>query len=53
MNIEVKNLEKSQVELKVEMPYADLKPFIEKAAQKISQNLKVDGFRSGKIPLIS
>jgi len=45
---ELKKLPKSEVEIKVTVPFAELKPFEEKAAQNISQNTKIEGFRPGK-----
>lgn len=51
MQIEKKDLEKSQVELNVELTVAEFKPYIEKGAKKISKEVKIDGFRPGNIPL--
>jgi len=50
MKVEKKNLEKSQIELLVELSVDEFKPYIEKGTKKISEEAKVDGFRSGKIP---
>jgi len=50
MQIEKKNLEKSQIELNVELSQDEFKPFINKAAKRISKEVKIDGFRSGNIP---
>ena len=41
---------KSQIELKVELSVDEFKPYIEQGAKKISKEVKIDGFRSGKIP---
>lgn len=41
---------KSQVELLVELSVDEFKPYIEQGAKKISKEVKIDGFRSGKIP---
>jgi len=41
---------KSQLELLVELPIDEFKPYIEQGAKKISKEVKIDGFRSGKIP---
>ncbi|MFH1744772.1 MAG: trigger factor [bacterium] len=51
MKVEKKNLEKSQVELRVEMTFLEFEPYISKAAEKISKDVKIDGFRPGKAPL--
>ena len=50
MKVEKKDLEKSQIELNVELSLDELKPFINKAAKRISKEVKIDGFRSGNIP---
>lgn len=50
MKIEKKDLEKSQLELNVELSVEEFKPFIEKGAKKISEEVKVDGFRPGSVP---
>ena len=50
MKVEKKNLEKSQIELNVELNQDEFKPFIDKAAKRISKEIKIDGFRSGNIP---
>ena len=48
---ELKKLPKSQVELSVTIPHDELKPFVEQATQKLSEQTKIDGFRPGKVPL--
>ena len=50
MKVEKKNLEKSQVELNIELSLDEFKPFINKAAKRISKEVKIDGFRAGNIP---
>lgn len=50
MKTEIKKLPKSEVEIMVEISPEELKPFLEKAAVKISQQVKIDGFRPGKAP---
>ncbi|HAM88578.1 MAG: Trigger factor [Candidatus Falkowbacteria bacterium GW2011_GWC2_38_22] len=50
MNIEKKDLEKSQIELNIELTVEEFKPFIEKGAKKVSESVKVDGFRPGSVP---
>jgi len=50
MKVTRKDLEKSQVELLVELSVADFAPYIEKGAQKLSEEVKIEGFRPGKVP---
>jgi len=50
MKVEKKELEKSQIELTVELSFDEFKPYIEKGAQIVSQEVKVEGFRPGKVP---
>lgn len=41
---------KSQVEIIVEIEMEEFSPYVERAAEKISKELKIDGFRAGKVP---
>lgn len=50
MKVEKKDLEKSQIELTVELSVEEFKPFLVQGAEAISQSLKIDGFRPGKAP---
>ena len=50
MNITKKELEKSQIELTVELSLAEFKPYIEKGVKKVSEEVKIGGFRPGKVP---
>lgn len=50
MKSEVKKLPKSMVEITVELSVEELKPYLEKAAAKISETAKIEGFRPGKAP---
>lgn len=50
MKVEKKDLEKSQVELTVELSLEEFKPYIEKGANKVSKDVKIEGFRPGKVP---
>jgi trigger factor len=50
MKIEKKDLDKSQIELKVELSPEEFRPYIDKGAVKVSKELKIDGFRPGKVP---
>lgn len=51
MQVNKKDLEKSQIELTVELSVEEFAPYIEKGAQKIAQEVKIEGFRPGKAPL--
>jgi trigger factor len=50
MNITKKDLGKSQIELTVEMTADEFKPYILRGAEKVSLDVKVEGFRPGKAP---
>ncbi|MBT4516313.1 MAG: trigger factor [Candidatus Komeilibacteria bacterium] len=50
MNITKKDLEKNQVELSIEVSLEEMKPHLEKAAEKMSKKTKLPGFRPGKAP---
>ncbi|KKR04759.1 MAG: Trigger factor [Parcubacteria group bacterium GW2011_GWC2_39_14] len=50
MNIVKKDLPKKQIELLFELTSEELKPFVETAAQEISAEKKIKGFRPGKAP---
>lgn len=50
MKVTRKDLDKSQVELLVELSVEDFAPYIEKGAQKLSEDVKIEGFRPGKVP---
>jgi trigger factor len=48
MKIEVKKLDKGQIELTIEITVDEYRPFLEQAAKKISADTKIPGFRPGK-----
>lgn len=50
MKIEKKEINKTQVELIVEISIEELKPFLNQATQEISKDVKVPGFRAGNVP---
>ena len=50
MNVEVKKLPKTQVELTVEVSAEELQPFVIQSAVEISKELNISGFRPGKAP---
>src|SRR5574344_2401548 len=51
MQVTKKELEKSQIELTVEMTAEDFAPYIEKGAAKLAEKVKIECFRPGKAPL--
>lgn len=51
MQIEKKDLPKSQRELSVSLSLEEFSPYIIKGAQKVSESVKIEGFRPGKVPL--
>lgn len=48
MKTEVKKLERGEVELKIELSVEEYEPFLKQAAQKISENINIKGYRKGK-----
>src|SRR3989338_3762903 len=50
MNITKKDLGKSQIELTVEMTDEEFKPYALRGAEKVSSEVKIEGFRPGKVP---
>ncbi|MDD5749719.1 MAG: trigger factor [Patescibacteria group bacterium] len=50
MQITKKELEKSQIELAIELSEEEVRPQLEKAAQALSAQQKIPGFRPGKVP---
>lgn len=50
MKVTKKDLEKSQIELTVELSVKEFEPYIQKGADKVSKEVKIDGFRTGKVP---
>src|SRR5690349_8984088 len=48
MHYAIKDLAKSQKELKVTIPPEELKPYMERAAAELSGRVKIEGFRPGK-----
>jgi trigger factor len=46
----VENLSPTRVRLAVEVPFADLKPSLDKAYREIASQVRVPGFRPGKVP---
>lgn len=50
MNITKKDLGKSQIELTVVMTAEEFKPYVSRGAEKVSLEVKIEGFRPGKAP---
>lgn len=51
MKVDKKDLPKKQIELTVELAPEEVRPYLDKAAEKISQDVDIPGFRKGKVPL--
>ncbi len=51
MEIKIKKLPRSQIELLIEVELREIKPYLDKAASVISERIKIAGFRPGKAPL--
>ena len=50
MKSTVENVSETRVKLKVEVPFADLKPNLDSAYKKIASQISIPGFRKGKVP---
>jgi trigger factor len=50
MKVTKKELPKSQIELLVELSFEEFKPYIDRGAKKVSEEVKIDGFRPGQAP---
>ena len=50
MSSTVEKLGPSRVKLTVEIPFADLKPHLDKAYADIASQVTIPGFRKGKVP---
>ena len=50
MKINVKKLNNNQVEIEVEVPSAQMEEYFQLAASELSKDMKVAGFRPGKVP---
>jgi len=50
MNIKKNNLPKSELEIVVTVEVQELKPYLDKAIKKISQETNIPGFRKGHVP---
>ncbi|OGF26591.1 trigger factor [Candidatus Falkowbacteria bacterium RIFOXYC2_FULL_47_12] len=45
-----KEQNQKEIEITVELSWDELKPYLDKASEKISEDVKVEGFRPGKVP---
>lgn len=50
MKVNRQDLPKSQIELTVEVDQVEVKPFIDLAVEALSREIKIEGFRPGKVP---
>ena len=50
MKTDIKHLPKSEVEITIEISADELAPYMQKAAERISEQTKIEGFRPGKAP---
>lgn len=50
MNITKKDLGKSQIELIVELTAEEFRPYLKRGAEKVSREVKIEGFRPGHVP---
>ena len=50
MKTDVEELSPTRVKLTVEVPFDELKPNLDKAYKEISQQVRLKGFRPGKVP---
>ena len=50
MKITKKDLGKSQIEVTVELTVEEFEPYVLRGAQKVSEEVKIEGFRPGKAP---
>jgi trigger factor len=50
MQVTIKPLEQSEVEISVSLPWEDWKKHISKASKEIVKDVKIPGFRPGKVP---
>ncbi len=48
--MEIKKLPKSQIEILLSVPAPELEKFLDMAAEELSREIKIDGFRPGKAP---
>ena len=50
MKSAVEKLNPTEAKVTVEIPYADLKPFVEETYKQLANQIQIPGFRKGKVP---
>lgn len=50
MKVNKKELPKSEIEFTVEIPWEEMQNHVEVASRRISKDVKIDGYRPGKVP---
>lgn len=50
MKTKIEKLPKSEIEIEIEVSAEEFQPFVDKVTNDFSKNLKIDGFREGKVP---
>ena len=50
MKSAVEKLNPTQVKIVVDVPFAELKPFIDQTYTSLANQIQVPGFRRGKVP---
>jgi trigger factor len=50
MEVKIKDLEKSQKQIEVEISKQEFEDFVEKAYKKAGANMEMKGFRKGSVP---
>ncbi|NCN07739.1 trigger factor [Candidatus Falkowbacteria bacterium] len=50
MKSTVKKLDKSQVEITIEVSTLEMQPYLQRTAERLAKEMKIEGFRPGKAP---
>ena len=50
MKSAVEKLNPTEAKITVEIPYADLKPFVAETYKQLADQIQIPGFRKGKVP---
>jgi len=50
MKTNIKNLQKGEIEIIIELSQEELKPYLERASERLASKTKIEGFRPGKAP---
>ncbi len=50
MKSTIKKLDKSRVEITIEVSPLEIQPYLQKSAERIAKEIKIEGFRPGKAP---